>query len=160
MRRSEATLIATGAVLVAALAGARYRPTPDQPRNAIWYASLRKPSFRFRGPLIGVMYTAVDVLSAYAGSRLIAAPPSPARTVAVAGWGVAVAGLFAYPWAMFERHRLDGGWAVAGSMIAGAAAAVGAGVGVDRRAAGALVPVLAWLGFSGVLQEETWRRNP
>ena len=157
--RRDAALIATGAVLVAVVAGSRYRPSKDQPGNAAWYASLRKPSYRIKGAANGAVYAVLDGLSIYAGARLIAAPPSPARTVAVTGWGAGVAGFFLYPWIMFGRHRLDGGLATVAGMIVGTVAAVVAGLLVDRKASAALVPMVAWLGFSAVLQEETLRRN-
>ena len=153
----HAAVIATGAVLLAVAAGSRFRP--DTGRSGGWYASLRKPSYRIKGAANGAVYAALDGLTAYAGTRLIAALPSPARTVAVAGWGAGVAGFFLYPWVMFGRHRLDGGLAVVAGMMAGTVAAVTAGLSVDRKASAALVPVLAWLGFSAVLQEETLRRN-
>ena len=159
MRKNEAALVATGVVLAAAFAGSRYRPSPDEPRNAIWYASLHKPSFRPPGPLIGVAWTALDILLAYSGTRLLAAPPSPVRTTALTGWGVSVSGLAIYPWLMFGRHRLGAGLAAVLGMLGGTLTAVGAGATADRRAAGALLPLVAWLGFAGVLQEEIWRRN-
>ena len=160
MNKNSAALLATGVVLAAALAGSRYRPSPDEPANAIWYARLDKPSFRPPGPLIGIAWTGLDILLAYSGTRLLATPPRPVRTTALAGWAVSVSGLAIYPWLMFGRHRL--GWALGAvlGMLGGTLAAVAAAATVDRRAAGALLPLVAWLGFAGVLQEEMWRRNP
>ena len=159
MRKGDAALVATGAVLLAAAAGFRYRPTPDQPGNTVWYAVLDKPSFRPPGPVIGAAWTVLDGLLAYAGARLIAAPPAPAKRAAVGGWATAVAGLFVYPWLMFGRHRLGAALAAVVGMLGGTATAIGAGASVDRKAAGALVPLAGWLVFAGVLQEELWRRN-
>lgn len=159
MRKGDAAILATGAVLLAAAAGFRYRPTPDQLGNTLWYARLDKPSFRPSGPAIGAAWTVLDGLMGYAGTRLIAAPASRARATALTGWGVAVSGLFLYPWLMFGRHRLGGAMVAVVAMLGGTVTAVGAGASVDRRAAGALTPLVAWLVFAGVLQEELWRRN-
>ncbi len=159
MRKTDATLIATGAVVLAAIAGSRFGPTSRQVGNAVWYATLRKPEYRPSGPTIGAAWMGLDVLLSYAGGRLLAAPPSPARQTAVAGWGATVLGLAAYPWLMFGQRRLGAALAAALGMFGATLTAAAAGSTVDRKAAGALLPLLAWLGFASVLQEEIWRRN-
>ena len=159
MRRNDAALVATGVVLAAAIAGSRYRPTPDQPRNAVWYGRLDKPSYRPSGPTIGIAWTILDGMLCYVGTRLLSAPPRPARTAALAGWGTAVAGIPVYQKLMFGQHRLGAALGAVGGMLAATLTAVGAAATFDRRAAGALVPLVAWLGFAGLLQEELWRRN-
>ena len=159
MRKNDAALLATGIVLAAAIAGSRYRPTPDQPGNAAWYKGLDKPTYRPSGPTIGVAWTVLDGLLAYAGTRMLTAPPSPARTTALAGWGTAVAGIPVYQILMFGRHRLGPALGAVAGMLAGTLTAVGAAATFDRRAAGAMAPLVAWLGFAGLLQEELWRRN-
>lgn len=157
MRKNTAALVATGAVLAAAVAGSRY--SPANPRDAIWYAWLEKPRFRPPGPAIGAAWTVLDILLAYSGTRFLQAPPSPARQAATAGWLTSVAGLFAYPWLMFGRHRLGAALGSVCLMMGGTLVAVIAGAEADRRASRALVPLIGWLGFAGVLQEEIWRRN-
>ncbi len=155
MRKNSAALIATGAVLTAAAAGSRY--TPANVRNAVWYAWLDKPSFRPSGPVIGAAWGVLDVLLAYAGTRLLEAPPTPAKQTATAGWATAVGGLALYPWLMFGRHRNGAALAAVMAMLAGTLTAVT--VSPDRRASRALLPLVGWLGFAGILQEEIWRRN-
>ena len=157
MRKNAAALIATSAVLAAAIGGSRH--TPANPGDAVWYARLDKPSFRPPGPVIGAAWTVLDVLLAYAGTRLLEAPSSPAKRAATAGWATAVTGLAAYPWLMFGRHRLGAALGSVMVMLGGTLVAVGAGASADRRASKALLPLVAWLGFAGVLQEEIWRRN-
>ena len=153
--RNSAALIATGAVLTAAAVGSRY--TPATARNAIWYAWLDKPSYRPSGPTIGAAWGVLDVLLAYAGTRLLEAPPTPQKQTATAGWAAAVAGLAIYPWLMFGRHRNGAALATVVAMLSGTLTAVA--ISPDRRASRALLPLLGWLGFAGVLQEEIWRRN-
>ncbi len=157
MRKSDAKALAVGAVLVAAVLGSRN--SPANPRDAAWYATLNKPSYRPSAPAIGVAWTVLDILLAYSGSRLMAAPPTPVQRVATAGWWTAVSGLALYPWLMFGRKRLGLALGSVVWMLGGTIAAVGAGASVDRRAAGALLPLIGWLGFAGVLQEEIWRQN-
>lgn len=157
MRKNDAAALAVGAVLAAAIAGSRHSPANS--RDAAWYMRLDKPRFRPPGPVIGAAWTALDVLLAYAGSRLLAAPPTPAQRVAATGWASAVSGLVLYPWLMFGQKRLGAALGSVLYMLGGTLAAVGAGASVDRRATRALLPLVAWLGFAGVLQEEIWRRN-
>ena len=157
MRKNAAVLLATGSVVGSAIVGSRF--TPASARNAAWYAWLDKPRFRPSGPVIGAAWSVLDVLLAYSGTKLLEAPPSPAKQAATAGWATAVSGLALYPWLMFGRHR--NGWALAAvvGMLGGTLTAATAGAQVDKRAANALVPLVGWLLFAGVLQEELWRRN-
>ena len=155
MQKNAAALIATGSVLSAAVVGSRY--TPANVRNAVWYARLNKPAFRPSGPTIGAAWTVLDVLLAYAGTRLLEAPSTPAKQTATLGWAAAVSGLAIYPWLMFGRHRNGAALAAVVAMLGGTLAAIG--TSPDRRAARALFPLVGWLGFAGVLQEEIWRRN-
>ena len=156
MHKNDAAALATGAVLLAAFVGGRYGPA--NVRDATWYARLEKPTFRPSPPVIGAAWTALDILLAYAGTRLLSAPPQArGRNAAVAGWGTAVSGLVLYPWLMFGRHRLGAALGAVGVMLGGALTAVT--TSPDRRASRALLPLLGWLGFAGVLQEEIWRNN-
>ena len=157
MRKKDAAAVAIGAVLVAAIAGSRH--SPANVRDAVWYARLEKPSFRPPGAAIGAAWTVLDVLLAYAGTRLLSAPASPSQRVAAAGWAASVSGLVLYPWLMFGRHRLGAALGSVLWMLGGTLAAVAYGASVDRRAARALLPLIGWLGFAGALQEEIWRRN-
>ena len=159
MRKTDAALIATATVLSAALIGSKWRPSPDEPRNMVWYATLHKPSWRPSGATIGTAWTALDILMAYSGSRLLAARPSPARTTAVASWATATTGLALYPFLMFGRHRLGAALASVVGMLAATTTTVATAASVDKRAAAALLPLTAWLTLAGILQEEIWRHN-
>lgn len=159
MRKPEAALLATATVLAAALIGSRWRPSPDEPANIAWYASLQKPAFRPSGATIGIAWTGLDILMAYAGTRLLAAPPTRSRTTALAAWATAVSGLAAYPFLMFGQRRLGAALASVVGMQAATITAVGAAASVGKRAAAALLPLTAWLTLAGILQEEIWRHN-
>ena len=157
MNKLEATFIAGSAVIAANAAGAR--SNPQQPRNAIWYASLRKPEHTPSGPTVGAVWTTLDVLLTISGTRLLRSPPHPARTTALGCWALTVAGIAGYPWVFFERKRLDASAVTSAAMLASASAYVAAAARVDRPAAVLGVPLVAWLGLATLLSEELWRRN-
>lgn len=160
MQKNLAALMAGSAVAAAQLIGSRWNPIPTQhPRAAAWYASLRKPSYTPPGPVFGIAWTGLDILLGYAGTRLLSAPRSPARSAALAAWGTNLLGIAGYSWAMFGRRRLDEGLGVTAGMVATAAATVATAAAVDRKAAAASLPLLAWVLFATLLQEEVWRRN-
>jgi translocator protein len=157
MKNTLAALASFGPVIAATVAGGRHGP--QRPVNGIWYASLRKPSYTPPGPAFGAAWTVLDGLLATAGYRLMKAAPSPARSLALAGWGLSTAGLAGYPWVFFGRKKLDASLAVTGAMLLAAGGTVAAARQVDRPAAAMGVPLVLWLGFATLLSEEIWRRN-
>ncbi len=159
MNRLDAATLAGGSVLGAQLFGGRYGPTPNRPRTAIWYAALRKPSFTPPGPVFGLAWTGLDTLLGYSGYRLLLAPPSRRRTVALLAWTATVLGVGGFPLVLFKRKRLDEALGVTLGMVATSAASIATAAAVDRRAAWADAPLFAWLLFASLLQEEVWRRN-
>ncbi len=159
MRKISAAVLAGAAVSVAQGNGAQYGPTPNHPRTAAWYASLRKPSFTPPGPVFGIAWTALDALLGYSGYRLLTAPPSPKRNVALGAWSLNLLGVAGFSWVLFGRKRLDEALGVTAGMVVTAASAAVTAAAVDRRAAWADLPLLGWVLFASVLQEEVWRRN-
>ena len=159
MRPTTAAALAGSAVLAAQTSGARYSPTPSHPRTAAWYAALRKPSFTPPGIVFGLAWTGLDALLGYAGYRLLTAPPSPRRTAALCAWTSNLAGIAGFSWVLFGRKRLDEALEVTAGMVATAAATTVTAAAVDRRAGYACLPLLGWVIFAAVLQEEVWRRN-
>jgi benzodiazapine receptor len=159
MRHATAAVMAGSAVMAAQLSGARYSPTPGHPRTAAWYAALRKPAFTPPGPVFGVAWTALDALLGYGGYRLLVARPSNKRTVALGVWALNLLGIGGFSWVLFGRKRLDQALEVSAGMVVTAAATAVTAAAVDRRAAYACLPLLGWVLFATVLQEEVWRRN-
>ena len=157
MRKPAASCLAVGAVVAATLAGRQHGP--QHPRTALWYASLRKPSYTPPGPVIGAAWTILDGLLCIAGYRLLTARPSAMRNAALATWGLNIAGIAGYPWVFFGRKQLGASTAVAAGMLGSAAAAVGTAGFVEPVAAAAEAPLVAWLSFATLLSEEIWRRN-
>ena len=159
MRMVSAAVLAGTAVIAAQLSGRRYSPTPDHPRTAAWYAALRKPSYTPPGSVFAVAWTGLDALLGYSGYRLLTARPSPRRTLALGAWALNLLGVAGLSWVLFGRKRLDEALGVTAGMVATAAAAAATASAVDRRAAAADLPLLGWVLFASVLQEEVWRRN-
>ena len=152
-----AVTLAVSAVLTAALIGSR--AGPQQPRAGLWYARLNKPSFTPSGATIGGAWMVLYGLLGYAGYRLARARPTPARTTALASWGLVLGGIALFPFTFFRQQNLPLSQVVVGGMFASAATAAGAAASIDRPAALAIAPVVAWTAFAGLLNEELWRRN-
>lgn len=159
MNKGIAALIAGSAVTTAQAIGARSSPTPDQPRTAAWYAALRKPSFTPPGPVFGIAWTGLDILLGFAGYRLMTAKHSPRRSVALGTWSLNLLGIAGFSYVLFGRKRLDEALGVTAGMLVTSVATVATATAVDRKAAYASVPLLAWVMFATLLQEEVWRRN-
>lgn len=159
MQPAVAALIAGGLVLGAAALARRWSPEPAHPETENWYAILEKPPYAPPGAVIGAVWATLDGLLILAGTRLLAADPSAARCRALAGWGIAVAGIPAWTATFFGARCIPGGVAVIGGMLVGAAGAIKAAGRVDRIASRALVPLAGWLGFAGLLNFEIWHRN-
>lgn len=158
-RSMTAAGIATTAVVAAQLCGKRYSPTPDHPRTAAWYATLRKPSFTPPGPVFGIAWTGLDALLGYSGYRLMIARPSAARALALGAWSLNLLGIAGFSWVLFGRKRLGEALGLTAGMVATSAGAAATATLVDRKAAMADLPLLGWVLFASLLQEEVWRRN-
>jgi len=159
MRQTTAAALAGTAVIAAQLTGARNNPGPTHPQTAAWYAALRKPSFTPPGPVFAIAWTGLDALLGYAGYRLLVAAPSRKRGIALTAWSLNLAGIAGFSWVLFGRKRLDEALEVTAAMVATAAATTITTAAVDRRAARACLPLLGWVVFAAILQEEVWRRN-
>ena len=146
-------------MIAAQLTGARNNPSPSHPKTAAWYAALRKPSFTPPGPVFGLAWTGLDALLGYAGYRLLIARPSNPRRAALGAWGLNLLGVAGFSWVLFGRKRLDEALEVTAGMVVVATATTVAASAVDRRAAYACLPLVGWVIFAAVLQEEVWRRN-
>lgn len=159
MRHSTAAALAGSAVIAAQFSGARYSPAPNHPGTAAWYAALRKPSFTPPGIVFGLAWTGLDALLGYGGYRLLTAPPSPRRSTALGAWALNLLGIGGFSYVLFGRKRLDEALEVTAAMVVSAAATTITASAVDKRAAYACLPLLGWVTFAAVLQEEVWRRN-
>ncbi len=159
MDKPQAALLATSAVLAAALLGQRNAPSPNHPRTLAWYASLKKPSYTPPGPVFGGAWAVLYPLLGWAGYRLLRAPASPQRDQAVTTWGVNVAAIALHPLFFFGRKQLGPSTALLTAETAAALALVATASRVDPLVALGQVPLALWAAFADLLNEEIWRRN-
>jgi tryptophan-rich sensory protein len=157
MNKTAAALVSIASVAGAGLVGARFGP--QRPREAIWYASLRKPDYTPPGPAIGAAWGVLETLLCVAGYRLLTRPNGSARGMALGGWAATLAGLAGYPAVFFGAKQLGPSTAVASAMAVSTAATAAAAARTDRLAAAAMLPLVLWTGFAVLLSEEVWRRN-
>ncbi len=157
----QATSLATAAVSVfsALLIGGHYSPAPNHPRTAAWYAALDKPDFTPPGPAFAIAWTLLGSLMTYSGARLMQAKPTPNRTRALTLWSGTVASFALWPAIFFGRKNLPASIIAATTMTALAAASTTATSRIDRKAAAASIPTIAWLAFASILNGEIWREN-
>lgn len=159
MQKSTAAIVASVAAVGALLSGSRFNPSPAHPGTAAWYAHLDKPDFTPPGPVFGIAWTTLDALLAYTGFRLLTRPASNARSLSLGAWIVTLFGIPAFSWRFFGAHHSDEALGVSATMLVSAAGLTAAASQVDSKATVASAPLVFWLIFATVLQEEVWRRN-
>lgn len=157
MNRSTAAIVSVASVATAALVGAKYGP--QRPREAVWYATLRKPSYTPPGAAIGITWGVLETLLCVTGYRLMTRPASTGRVIAVTSWVATLAGLAGYPFMFFGRKKLAASTAVAGAMFASTAATAVSASRIDPVSTAAMTPLTLWTAFAVLLSEEVWRRN-
>jgi benzodiazapine receptor len=157
MNRSTAAFASIASVAVAAVVGGSFGP--QKPREAAWYAMLRKPSFTPPGPAIGVAWGVLETLLGVTGYRLLMRPETPARTIALSSWALTLVGLAGYPAVFFGRKALGASTAAAAAMFASSATTAVAASRSDEVSAVAMTPLVLWTAFAVLLSEEVWRRN-
>jgi 2-polyprenyl-6-methoxyphenol hydroxylase-like FAD-dependent oxidoreductase/tryptophan-rich sensory protein len=155
-----AALGIVGAVLGAsALVGRRNAPDRSHPGIRRWYHRLDKPGYTPPDAAFGAVWPVLEAGLAIGGYRLLRRPPSAARNGAAALWLLNTAMVGGWTALFFRERKLGASAAASGAMIATGAAYVATAAKVDRPAAAAGVPFVAWLGFATVLAERIWRDN-
>jgi translocator protein len=157
MNRLPAAIVSIASVALAAVVGAQYGP--QHPREAIWYASLRKPSFTPPGTAIGIAWGVLETLLCITGYRLLRGQPGNIRTIALGCWSLTLGGLAGFPAVFFGRKKIGESTAVAAAMFASTSATAVTAARVDPISAVAMAPLALWTTFAVLLSEEIWRRN-
>jgi len=152
---------AVGLVLgVSAVVGRRNAPDPSHPDTRRWYRELRKPGFTPPDKAFGAVWPVLETGLAVGGYRLLRRPSGPARNAAVGLWLLNTAMVGGWTQLFFRERQLGASAAASGAMVATSAAYVATAARVDKPAAAAAVPFVAWLGFATLLAERIWRDNP
>ncbi len=159
LSKGWAAAIAIGTVSAALLIGKRAAPSPDHPRARRWYKRLDKPGFTPPDAVYPLAWTALQSGLAWGGYRLMRAEPSTGRTAALVLWGANQVGIGGWSEIFFGARAPGWGAVASGALGAGAIGYVAAAAPIDRKAAAAVVPLVAWVAFATLLSEEIWRRN-
>jgi translocator protein len=101
----------------------------------------------------------IDSALAVGAYRLLRRPDSAPRNRALAWWALNVGLIGGWSGLFFGRRNLPASTAVAAAMVGTGAAYVVQARAVDRPAAAAGVPFVAWVAFATVLTAAIWRRN-
>jgi tryptophan-rich sensory protein len=157
MNRLPAAVVSVASVALAAVVGGQYGP--QHPREAIWYGSLRKPSFTPPGAAIGITWGVLETLLCITGYRLLRGQSGGARTIALSCWSLTLGGLAGFPVVFFGRKKLGASTAVAVAMFASTSATAVTAARADPISAAAMTPLVLWTTFAVLLSEELWRRN-
>lgn len=142
-----------------AIVAMRNAPVPLHPRIRRWYKRLDKPDFTPPDPVFGAVWPVLESGLAFGGYRLLRQPPSAPRNAAMGLWLVTTAMVGGWTQIFFGEEKLAASAVASGVMLATGVGYVAAAAKVDRPAAAAAVPLVAWLGFATILAEQVWRRN-
>ncbi len=121
------------------------------PVDRLWYRTLPKPSFQPPSWVFGPVWSALYGAIAYSGYRIWRAPKSPDRTRALALWAAQLALNGAWTPLFFGARTPKIALVDIVALDAAATAYVAAAAKVDKRAAAAVSPYLAWLAFATTL---------
>lgn len=156
-----AAALAIAAVLgAAALVARRTSPDPSHPAIRAWYDGLDKPGYKPPDPVFGAAWPVLQLLHSWGAWRLMRAPRSPERDVALGLWLADIALVSGWARAFFGERSPAGGVAVSAALVVSAAAFVERAARVDGPAAASAVPFALWSVFGGIMTEDIRERNP
>jgi tryptophan-rich sensory protein len=158
LSRPAAAVLAATALVAPALVAVLDKPSRHW-STRVWYALLRKPSFHPPKSVFAVVWTALDGALALGAYRLARKPSTAQRNRALGLFATNVALIAGWPRLFFGRHRLGASAVGSAAIAATASAYVAAAKPVDRPAAAAGVPLVAWVAFATVLGTALWRMN-
>ena len=155
-----AAAIVTGALVLSGLVNRRYSPDPTHPRLRRWYKALDKPPETPPDIVFGGVWPVLLSALGYGAYRVLRAPPSPARTGAVALGGATLVLVTAYSKITFGDRNLSLGTVESAVLVATAASFVAVAYRVDPKAAAFGAPLALWSSFGSWLTLRLAQRNP
>jgi translocator protein len=158
LSKPAAAALAATAIVAPALASLSDRPSRSL-STKVWYALLRKPRFNPPPAVFPVVWTALDSALAVGAYRLARQPSTPERNRALGLFAANVAMITGWSRLFFGRHELGAAAVGSAAIAATATAYVAAARPVDRPAAAAGVPLVAWVTFATVLSTAVWKMN-
>jgi translocator protein len=145
-----AAVIASGALLLPTLMSASSSPSPNHPRIMLWYQTLRQPWFKPPDIAIPIAWTGIEAALA---------PASTAKSKALGLMALNVAMIGGWSRFFFKQRNLPVSTAAAAAMIVSGAALAVQAKKVDKPAAAATLPFVAWVAFATVLTASIWHLN-
>lgn len=133
--------------------------TADRRRDKLWYRLLRKPPQTPPDWVFSVMWPTLQALEAYSGYRAWQHRHQRGAKTAVALWGTQFAFNGAWTSLFFRRHRARAALVDLYLNLATSIAYTRRMVELDRKAAAAMLPYVAWLGFASTVNRGIVRRN-
>jgi benzodiazapine receptor len=154
-----AAVLAASAFVVPLALSASSTPSPNHPREFVWYTTLRKPWFKPPDWLVPLAWFGIEGTLAFAGYRLLRSRPSPARQNALAllTWNILMIG--GWSRLFFKRRNLGLSTVAAATMVATGAEFVRQAKRVDPATSRAGIPFVAWVSFATVLTATIWGLN-
>lgn len=143
-------------LLLGILSGVAAGSGEDDP----WFAALSKPAAMPPGWLFPVAWTILYILIGFALAMIVAARRAPGRTVALTLFILQLAANLAWSPLFFAAHRVAAALGLILLMIALTVATILAFARVRPRAAGLMIPYLAWLCFAAWLNYRIDVLNP
>jgi translocator protein len=159
MTRVAAAAFASSAFIVPLALSASSSPSPNHPRTMAWYLSLRKPWFKPPDWMIPVAWFGIEGALATGAYRLLRASPSAARRRALSLLSFNVFMIGGWSRLFFKNRQLSVSTLAAAGMIVTGAEFVRQSRTVDRVAARAGIPFVAWVSFATVLSASIWALN-
>lgn len=134
-------------------------PGPQHPRVLLWYTLLRKPGYKPPDWVIPVAWGLIETAMATATYRLLRHPASGPRNRALGLLAVNTVSIGAWSRLFFGGRDLATSTVAAAAMVGTGAAYAAQARQVDKPAALAGVPFVAWVAFATLLTAALWRRN-
>jgi tryptophan-rich sensory protein len=125
-----------------------------------WYATLKLPALQPPGAAFGIAWTILYTLLGVALSRLWLAPPSRARSRALALFGLQLALNLAWSPLFFGARQILPALVLLGLILLLSILATVQARRVDKVAPWLMLPYLVWLGFAFGLNWGIWQLNP
>jgi tryptophan-rich sensory protein len=154
-----AAVIASGSLVLPALMSASSSPSPNHPRIMLWYRTLCQPWFKPPDIAIPIAWTGIEAALAVSTFRLLRAPAGAAKNQALGWMAFNVAMIGGWSRLFFKQRNLPVSTAAAAAMIVSGAALTVQAHKVDKPAAAATLPFVAWVAFASVLTASICQLN-
>ena len=157
--RPEAAALTTAAYLVPLALSWSTSPAPQHPRVLLWYSLLSKPGYKPPDWVIPAAWGLIETGMAAASYRLLRHPASAPGNRALGLLALNTVCIGAWSQLFFGGRNLAASTVAAAAMVGTGAAYVAEARKVDKRAAAAGIPFVAWVAFATLLTAGLWRRN-